>query len=161
MGLALPGCGALFLEPMAAYQDGAVLEVEPEGQVEFGQISPHGSPTTQEMYLLSAGSEGVAAEDVTIDQDGGGVFTLLFDPTPTVIAPGESAPVEIRFRPDAAGSYNGRVTVMAVIDGEEWEVTRRLIGSGCADNNRDGECAGGSQPGWDPIGPGPEDSGGW
>jgi hypothetical protein len=99
-------------------------------------------------------------ESIDLGQDARGSFTVAFDPTPCVLSGDDELPVEFRFHPDETGQYSGRVTFLAVVNGNELELTRRLMGSGCTDVDGDGQCAGSAQPGWEPLGP-EDDSGLW
>lgn len=158
LAIATSGCGALWLEPMS--DEGALFEIEPDDAIDFGLASPFGAPVTKEAWLRSRGTGSVAVEEIVIDQDGRGVFTIAFDPSPCLLSGDDEQPVEFRFHPDAASQYTGRVTFSARANGNALELTRRLTGSGCADADGDGQCAGNGQPGWSPVGP-EDDSGGW
>jgi hypothetical protein len=157
--VAVCGCGSPFLE-LAGDAGGAYFEIQPEEEVAFGLASPNGSPVTQEAWLRTYGSGNVAVESVSLDQDARGVFTLAFDPTPCLLSGEDEIPVEFRFHPDDSDQYSGRVSFVVRVDGSERVLTRRLTGTGCSDQDGDGQCAGASQPDWDGAG-WEDDSGGW
>lgn len=148
------GCGTLYLEPVGA--DGpSIFEIEPAQEVAFGLASPNGAPATREVWLRSQGEGQVVVEEVVMEQDGRGVFTIAFDPSPCVLQDNDELPVEFRFHPDDDKSYSGRVVFVARVNGNELEIARRLSGSGCSDADGDGQCAGAAS--WYE----PEDTGAW
>lgn len=155
----LCGCGSPFLE-LADGGGGTLFEIQPDEEVSFGMASPNGRPVTKEAWLRSYGSGSVAVESISLDQDARGVFTLAFDPTPCLLTGEDELPVEFRFHPDDSGQYSGRVSFVARVNGNELELTRKLTGSGCTDQDGDGECAGNAKPAWDPVAPG-QDTGAW
>ena len=153
--IAVSGCGAMFLEPTNLDGD-SVFEIKPEQEVSFGLVSPNGAPVTQEAWLRSAGIGTVVVEEIVMDQDDHGVFTLVTDPTPCLLEDDDETPVELRFRPTNADQYNGRVVFLATVNGSRVEIARRLSGSGCTDVDGDGECVGTAQDGYEPT-----DTGDW
>ncbi len=149
------GCGVPYLE-YDQETAGAQLKLRPLSEVAFGSISPYGAPLRQQLWVAANGDMSVAIEHVVLPSDGRGSFTLVYDPSPAVLEPGEEVPIDIRFHPDESGQFAGRLSVIAVAAGQH-EISRRLVGSGCGDADADGSCNG-QLPDWDPVEP---DTGDW
>ncbi|MFH1469169.1 MAG: hypothetical protein ABIO70_32575 [Pseudomonadota bacterium] len=156
LALSLTGCGLWYLEQVADPADATVVDIQPPDELSFGPVSPAGSPVTLEATVSAEGGGRIALESVLLSPDGDGAFTLADDPSPCVVEGEQSAVVEVRFHPDAVGTYIGRLTFLASVGGNDVELTRRLSGTGCNDPDHDGICAS-SMPGWEPFGP-PDDT---
>lgn len=145
----LAGCGPVGLEPVP---DAAVqLEVLPTSEVLFGMVSPAGVPVREEILVRAVGEEAVALEAAWLEGDEDS-FELVYDPTPILVQPGTQVAVEVSFLPTGAGSFSARLN-LDLGAGDAWVVQRRLVGSGCNDPRREGDCSGGRG------GPPPEDTG--
>ena len=139
IGLLAPACSGAGLSPLSedALSDGALLTVEPAGDVGFGAVPINGQLTGEKtLTLLSEGDEPVTIDDITLSAETPAAFWI--DPELTVpfgVQPGESRTVTLYFQPDTVGSYTGEVQV---IDGAR-TLIRRLIGQGC-DSGSDNRC---------------------
>lgn len=91
------------------------------------------------MSIAVDGNEPVYVTDAWIESGAEGVFRISGEalPFPRLIQPGTVIPVEIKFKPSAAGEFRGTFVVTTETG---VVVERGLLGTGCADGNDDGKC---------------------
>lgn len=141
------GCtnmGLVALAPEAADTGlhGAVLGIEPPGDIGFGNVSYLGDGARKEVVLYAAGDEMVAVLDVRLDDGTSSAFSIRDDlPLPMRIKPGHEFPVTVTFAPQHGGQFEGHL-VVEVDNGtpDGLDVKRRLLGVGCDPEHTDGSC---------------------
>jgi hypothetical protein len=137
--LSLAGCGSFGLDPLGGDEGDAFVTIEPAGQIRFDRASPSGRSQSEEVTIVSSGGVPVYVADVWVESSTANVFYTGNElPFPKTMDPGEELPVVIRFAPVAAGTFHGTLVVEAGTEGAVLE--RQLVGEGCADTDRDGEC---------------------
>lgn len=135
---ALAGCGQVGMDETVDQDVAPWLSFDPDGPVSFGRVSPSGSAERSQVTLISNGDADVGVEDAWIESDPPHAFYFQNDlPFPMLLDPGDSVPLEVSFSPDATGEFHG--TLIVQLEGGQI-VERNLSGTGCKDNDRDGEC---------------------
>lgn len=134
----LGACGELGL--VGASEGGeAQVGIEPEGQIRFDRASPSGRSQSEEVLVVSSGDAPVYVADVWVESSTANVFFTNDElPFPKNMEPGEEIPVTVRFAPAAAGTFHGTLVIESGLEGALLE--RQLIGEGCSDPDRDGDC---------------------
>lgn len=137
--LPLCACGEVGLVEDVDAIGEALVTVEPQGQIRFDRASPEGRSQSEEVLIVSSGDADVYISDVWVESSTASVFYTENDlPFPKYLDPGEEIPVTIRFAPVAAGTFNGTLVVESGLEGALLE--RALVGEGCSDPDRDGDC---------------------
>jgi hypothetical protein len=148
----LAGCRQVGLEQAGKDVSvaGAVVEVFPDGDISFGGVSPHDRVGEQTVIFRSTGDEDAIVQKIFFDEEGEGVFTLSDNPAPVRLAAGEALTLKVEFDPETRKEYSGAMEVEIRGSGTAW-VERRVVGSGCRDDNHDGVCEQGMPrpPGFD------------
>lgn len=133
------GCGGVGLDPLVEATDGPRLALDPDGELRFASASPEGRSQALDVRLISDGGERLYVKDAWVESTTEGVFSTNGEwPLPRNLDPGEDLPVTLRFAPNAQGTFHGRLIVEVGNDGTLFE--RDLVGNGCEDRDRDGEC---------------------
>lgn len=135
--LLLIGCGSVGLVENGEEPVPGRVVIEPMGKVQFGSASPHGRSVSQEVLVRSFGDAPVRIESAWTEAVSEGVFYLPSDPFPRKLDPGEEFVFEVRFLPEARGTVQGSL-VLTTDDGTVSD--RALVGSGCEDEDADGDC---------------------
>ena len=136
--LLLVGCGDFGLADGVTADGGPLVSVAPEGQILFEPVSPSGRPQFQEVTIGAAGDVAVYIAAVWVESEDGAFSTLDELPFPKLLDPGEGIPIDLRFKPAAAGAFQGLLIVETGTDGTLLE--RALLGEGCVDSEADGQC---------------------
>ena len=112
--------------------DGALLSIDPLGDVEFARTDPEETGAYEEVLLWAAGDEVVPIIDVFLEDYSSSAFDIRGDlPLPLLLEPGAEFPVEVTFEPYAVGQFTGAIVVQVDVEGEVVELSRRLVGQGC------------------------------
>lgn len=133
----LSGCGSFGLVEVGG-DEGALVAVSPEGQIRFDEASPSGRTQAEEVMLSAGGDLPVYIAAAWVESEEGVFFTGDTLPFPRTLDPGEELPITVRFAPDDAGTFHGTLVIETGTEGALLE--RTLVGEGCADSNRDGDC---------------------
>jgi len=148
----LAGCNQVGLEEAGKDVSlaGAVVEVYPDGDISFGGVSPHEQVVEQTVIFRSTGDEAAIVQKIFFDEDAEGVFTLVDNPAPFRLEAGAALTLKVEFDPETRKEYNGAMEVEIRGEGTAW-LERRVLGSGCRDDNHDGVCEQGMPrpPGFD------------
>lgn len=137
--LCAAGCGGVGLDPLVEATDGPRLALDPDGELRFGEASPEGRSQPLDLTLISEGGEPLYVKDAWVESTTSDVFSTVGEwPLPRNLDPGQELPVRLAFAPDAEGTFHGRLIVEVGNDGTLFE--RDLVGNGCGDRDRDGEC---------------------
>lgn len=133
------GCGDFGLVATGGEEGEALVAIEPQGQIRFDRASPSGRSQLEEVLVVSSGDAPVYVADVWVESNTAGVFfTSDSLPFPKMMDVGEEVPVTLRFAPVSAGTFNGTLIVESGAEGALLE--RQLLGEGCSDPDRDGDC---------------------
>lgn len=133
------GCGEFGLQELGDTDGEGLLTLDPDGELRFGEASPHGPFTDLEVRFVSAGTSPVQVVDAWVESTSDGVFSTPGTlPLPRRIEPGGDMPVLLRFDPTAQGSFHGVLVVELGPSGTLME--RTLTGTGCRDDDADGSC---------------------
>lgn len=137
--LLLAGCGQVGMDETVDSDPHAYLTLDPNGEISFGKVSPHGHSEEEQVTLTANGDSSLGVQDVWIESKPKDVFYFESDlPFPKNLHPGDSVPLTIRFRPDSTGSFKGTL----IIEREDGTlIERNLTGSGCNDGDQDGDCS--------------------
>jgi hypothetical protein len=138
LALSAIGCGTFGLEATVA-GDAPWLMVTPDVDLVFGETSPAAKSGRQQMSIEVEGDAPVYVTDAWIESSDEDVFRISGGtlPFPRLLQPGTVMPVEIKFKPTAAGEFRGTFVVTTETG---VVVERGLFGTGCADANDDGKC---------------------
>jgi hypothetical protein len=137
----LVGCGTLGLDYASLDDMQAQLDIVPGGQITFESTSSEAKSAIEEVLFASIGELPVNLIDIYLDDTSSQAFNLPDDlPLPLRLEPGDDYPVEMTFSPYGVGQYSGNLTVVLDVDGEPLVTTRRVVGSGCSDEDGDGTC---------------------
>lgn len=137
--LLLAGCGDFGLQELASTEGEGMLTLDPDGEIRFGQASPHGRATTMEVRFISSGTQPVQVADAWVESATADAFSTPGElPLPRRLAPGDEMPVTLRFDPAAQGSFHGTLVIELGPEGTLLE--RTLTGQGCQDDDEDGDC---------------------
>lgn len=133
----LLACGTVGLSAEEAKGGHARVDLEPKGRVDFGSVSPEARPAEATVTAVSIGTEPVIVEQAWIEGADSGAFYLGELRVPAHLDPEEELSIPVRFDPADGGAFNGTLVVQ-MNDGSIME--RALVGSGCRDEDGDGEC---------------------
>lgn len=133
----LVGCGSVGLEDATSAGASGLVDLEPAGEINFGNLSPYGRPASVTARVSSVGAEPVLVDEVWVEADQEGAMYVGNLPFPLELAPGEVAPFDVKFLPDGRGAFHGRL-IVSVVGGPELE--RNLVGYGCEDADHNGAC---------------------
>lgn len=135
------GCGTLGLDYASLGDMRAQLDIVPGGQITFESTSSDAKSAIEEVLFASVGELPVNLIDIYLDETSSQAFNLPDDlPLPLRLEPGDDYPVEMSFSPYGVGLYSGNLTVVLDVDGEPLVTTRRVVGTGCSDDDADGTC---------------------
>lgn len=134
-------CGSVGLSD--ATTDGTMGEVEllPEGEINFGTVSPYTRPVTYTVEVVSTGLDPVTVDDAWIETASVAELYVGALPFPRSIDPGDSIPFDLKFKPSEAGGYHGTLVIL-MRDGAKIE--RNVVGNACPDTDQDGTCGDGA-----------------
>lgn len=137
LALAITACSGAGLAPFEEDDAaGALLRVEPAGDVAFGPVPVGLRVAERTLTLFSEGDAPVTIADVTLSEDTPAAFWL--DPelvVPFGVPAGTTREITLYFAPESVGAYNGQVSV----DDGGRDLQRRLSGEGC-DPGSSGVC---------------------
>ena len=147
-GFGLAACAPSGLEASLDPIVGALVEIVPDQQIRFGATSPVGDTVEKTLHIRATGDESVLITAVRLDTSAHNVFEILYDPTPTSLAPGEQVTVALGFLPEDAGTYDAILHVDLKLD-SRFVLDRTLEGLGCNDQDEDGRCDTQATANWD------------
>lgn len=137
-------CGGVGLTRFDSGQsDSMKLGVDPEGEIRFGQVSAAlNKSVVEEVVLYSAGSTTLTIIDVYLDESSSSAYSIGGSlPLPVRLEPGRDFPLQLRFRPDEAGSHSAGLVILIEDGSETGESTRiEVVGQGCEDPSGSGSC---------------------
>jgi alkyl hydroperoxide reductase subunit AhpC len=137
--LLLAGCGdfGLLMTMDTGTGDGPFM-FDPEGQAEFGRASPNGRNVEMDVTIACVSDQEAYVADAWVESNTQGVFTTNDDlPFPMRLDPGRGVTVKLKFLPNAQGNFRG---TFVVEDNLGNLTTLPLVGTGCSDGDRDGDC---------------------
>ncbi|MSP56537.1 MAG: choice-of-anchor D domain-containing protein [Myxococcales bacterium] len=130
------GCGSVGLDANTVFDGKGMATVAPDGMIEF-EARPVGQGTSEQFSIDSVGDIPITVEDAWVEVPDPNVFFVGALPFPKSLAPGESFEFQVNFEPQQNGIFYGTLMV-AMDDGSTLE--RNVTGTGCGDDNHDGEC---------------------
>ncbi len=133
----LVSCGSVGLESWEQEAGPGRLDIDPKGRVEFPDTSPDGHSVESEVSVLNEGGSAAVIDDVWVEGAESGAFFLEGVRVPTQVQPGGTYTFTAHFLPEESGLHEGTLVVLTA---EGAYLERLLMGSGCRDENRDGDC---------------------
>lgn len=130
------GCGSVGLDPNMVFDGKGMAIVAPDGMVEFAD-RPVGQGASEDFSIDSVGDIPITIEDAWVEVSDPNVFFVGALPFPKRLDPGESFEFQVNFEPQQSGIFYGTL-IVTMDDGSTLE--RNVTGTGCGDDNHDGEC---------------------
>lgn len=136
LALLSSGCGSVGLEENMVFDGKGMAEVAPDGMVEF-EDRPVGKGTSEDFEVDSVGDIPITIEDAWVEVSDPNVFFVGALPFPKKLDPGDSVGFKVNFEPQQSGIFYGTL-IVTLDDGTTLE--RNVTGTGCNDDDHDGEC---------------------
>ena len=133
----LVSCGSVGLESWGQDAGQPHLDIDPRGRVEFPDTSPEAHSVEMSISVVNEGGASAVIDDAWVEGADSGAFFLEGLRLPTQVPPGGTYTFTAHFLPEEAGLHEGTLVVLTA---EGASVERLLMGSGCRDENRDGDC---------------------
>lgn len=131
------GCGQFGLYETVVVEPKGRIDIEPEGQVDFGELVPKSESVLQNFVLGAATDEPVEIVDAWLEGDTD-AFVVVGEPSlPHTFEPGQHVGVRVRFRAPDDGTF--RATFYAE-SGTGQRFKRGVVGRGCRDQDRNKRC---------------------